>query len=43
MYFRAAMQFETAASSLAWLNDVVAFGIGHSRPIGPVYDIYELL
>lgn len=43
MYFRTAVQFETAASSVSWLNDVVAFGIGHSRPIGPVYDIYELL
>lgn len=42
IYFRTAVQFETAAESLSWLNDIVAFGIGHRRPEGPVYEIFEL-
>lgn len=42
-YFRTAVQFETAAEELLWLNDIVAFGIGHRRPEGPIYDVYELL
>jgi hypothetical protein len=43
LYFRIAAQFETAASRLLWLNDVVAVGIGHRRPIGPAYRVFELL
>jgi len=43
MYFRTAVQCETSSSHLSWLNDVVAFGIGTSRPTGPSYDVYELL
>lgn len=43
IYFRTAVQFETAASRLSWLNDIIAFGIGHRRPEGPVYEIFELL
>jgi hypothetical protein len=43
IYFRTAVQFETASARLAWLNDVVAFGVGHRRPEGPVYEIFELL
>jgi hypothetical protein len=43
LYFRIAEQFETAAPRLLWLNDVVAIGIGHRRPIGPAYRVFELL
>jgi len=43
LYFRTAVQFETASSRISWLNDIVAFGIGHRRPEGPVYEIFELL
>ncbi len=43
IYFRTAVQFETAAPELLWLNDIVAFGIGHRKPEGPVYEIFELL
>jgi len=43
LYFRTAAQFETAAPQLVWLNDVIAFGIGHRRPQGPVYELFELL
>jgi hypothetical protein len=43
LYFRTAVQFETAASRLAWMNDIVAFGVGHRTPGGPVYEIFQLL
>lgn len=43
LYFRSAVQFETAAADLLWLNNVVAFGIGKFLAGGPAYDIYELL
>lgn len=43
MYFRTSVQFETAAPRLLWLNDIVAFGIGHRKPEGPIYEIFELL
>lgn len=42
-YFRTAVQFETASVVHKALNDIVAVGVGHRRPQGPVYDIYELL
>ena len=43
MYFRSAVQFETADQELSWLNDIVAFGIGKFLPTGPAYDVFELL
>ena len=43
IYFRTSCYFETAAENLLWLNDIVAFGIGHRRPTGPVYEVYQLL
>jgi Protein of unknown function (DUF3237) len=43
LYFRTLVQFETAAESLLWMNDIVAVGIGSRRPNGPVYSIYEIL
>jgi hypothetical protein len=42
-YFRIAPLFETAAPHYAWLNNVVAIGIGHRRADGPVYSIFEIL
>jgi hypothetical protein len=42
-YFRMAPLFETAATQYAWLNNVVAVGIGHRRVEGPVYNIFEVL
>jgi hypothetical protein len=42
-YFRTAPLFETAATQYAWLNNVVAVGIGHRRVDGPVYNIFEVL
>jgi hypothetical protein len=42
-YFRTAAQFETAAAPYAWLNRVVAIGVGHRFPDGPVYSLFEVL
>jgi len=42
-YFRIAPLFETATTQYAWLNNVVAVGIGHRRVDGPVYNIFEVL
>jgi hypothetical protein len=42
-YFRIAPLFETSAKQYAWLNNVVAVGIGHRRADGPVYSVFELL
>jgi hypothetical protein len=41
-YFRVAVQFETAAPGLQWLNDKIAIGTGTREPNGPVYDIWEV-
>jgi hypothetical protein len=35
--------FETAAATYDWLNRVLAVGIGHRRPDGPVYSVFEVL
>jgi hypothetical protein len=41
-YFRVAVQFETGAPGLKWLNDIIAVGSGTREPNGPKYDIYEV-
>jgi hypothetical protein len=41
-YFRVAVQFETAAPRLQWLNDKIAIGTGTREADGPVYDIWEV-
>src|SRR5271155_1125354 len=35
-YFRIAPLFETASAEYAWINNVVAVGVGHRRADGPV-------
>ncbi len=42
-YFRIAPQFETASERLGWLNRILAVGIGHRPPDGPVYNLFEVL
>jgi hypothetical protein len=42
-YFRIAPMFETAAPAYAWLNDLVAVGVGHRPAEGPVYSVFEVL
>jgi hypothetical protein len=41
-YFRIAARFETGAADLAWMNKVVAVGVGQRPPSGPTYDVYAL-
>jgi hypothetical protein len=42
-YFRINPMFETAAPAYDWLNRILAIGIGHRRPDGPVYSVFEVL
>jgi len=42
-YFRTAPRFETAAPAYAFLNRLVAVGVGEIRPDGPVHIIEEIL
>ena len=41
-YFRTAVRFETGAPELAWMNKVIAVGIGQRPPSGPTYDVYAI-
>jgi len=42
-YFRVSPMFETASETYGWLNRVVAIGVGHRLPQGPVYSVFEVL
>ncbi|MGI4879339.1 MAG: DUF3237 domain-containing protein [Janthinobacterium lividum] len=42
-YFRINPMFETASDRYAWLNGILAVGIGHRFADGPVYNLFELL
>lgn len=42
-YLRIAPFFETASPAHAWLNRIVAVGIGERRPGGVSYDVFEIL
>jgi hypothetical protein len=41
-YFRIAARFETGDPELAWLNRVLAVGVGQRPPAGPTYDVYAV-
>jgi len=41
-YFRTAMRFETGAPDLAWMNKILAIGVGQRPPSGPTYDVYAV-
>jgi hypothetical protein len=41
-YFRTAARFETGAAELAWMNKVIAVGVGQRPPSGPTYDVYAI-
>jgi Protein of unknown function (DUF3237) len=41
-YFRIAIRFETGAADLAWMNKVIAVGVGQRPPAGPTYDVYAI-
>lgn len=42
-YFRISPMFETASETYGWLNHIVAIGVGHRFPQGPVYSVFEVL
>ena len=42
-YFRIAPMFEAADARVGWINDILAIGIGHRFPDGPVYNVFEVL
>jgi hypothetical protein len=42
-YLRIAPFFETAAASYAWLNNIVAIGVGERLPNGAIYHVFEIL
>ena len=42
-YFRTAPFLETAASRYAWLNSIVAVGVGERLPGGVTYEVFETL
>ena len=42
-YLRTAPFFETAAARYAWLNSIVAIGIGERLPNGAAYEVFEVL
>ncbi len=41
-YFRVGLRFETGAKELAWMNRIIAVGVGARPPSGPRYDIYAV-
>lgn len=42
-YFRTLPRFVTSDARYEWLNRILAIGIGHRLPEGPVYSIFEIL
>jgi hypothetical protein len=42
-YFRMNPVFESSSSKYDWMNRIIAVGIGHRLPDGPVYSIFEVL
>ena len=42
-YLRIAGFFETSSPKYGWLNNMIALGIGHRLPEGPVYQVFEVL
>ena len=42
-YFRMTPMFETASSHYGWMNRILAIGVGHRLPDGPIYSVFEVL
>lgn len=42
-YFRTTPYFETGSERYAWLNGIVAVGIGQDRPGGVTYQVHQIL
>jgi hypothetical protein len=43
VYIRVTLLFETQARQYAWLNNILAIGVGHRGADGPAYSIFEVL
>lgn len=43
LYFRTTPNFETSSERYAWLNQMVAVGVGTVTPTGVSYKVYEIL
>ena len=43
LYFRTRPVFETGDARYAWLNDIVALGVGLVTPTGVAYELHEVL
>jgi hypothetical protein len=41
-YFRTVASFVTSAPRYAWLGAIIAVGIGHRYPTGPLYHLFEI-
>ncbi|MBA2920659.1 DUF3237 family protein [Sphingomonas sp. MAH-20] len=41
-YFRIVARFSTSDPRYQWLNSIIAVGIGHRLPEGPVYLVHEI-
>ena len=41
-HFRTVARFTTSAAHYDWLNRVIAIGIGHRLPGGPIYSFHEI-
>jgi hypothetical protein len=42
-YFRITPRFETSVDRYGWINRLLAVGLGHRFPDGPVYNVFEVL
>ncbi len=42
-YLRISPVFETASEKYAWINNIVAIGVGDRQPGGPTYSIFEVI
>ncbi len=42
-YFRMNPIFETSSPKYDWMNRIIAVGVGHRLPDGPLYSIFEIL
>jgi len=42
-YLRISPVFETSSLKYAWINNIIAVGIGDRQPGGPVYSVFEII
>jgi hypothetical protein len=42
-YFRITPRFETGSLKYAWLNKIIAVGVGDRQKTAPIYYVYEIL